>query len=91
MTHRMSNRDEIVAQDLLMGSKTAVRNYANALTETTSAEVRDTLKRQLNEAITFHDQMTRYAVNRGMYSPHNVQQQIQHDMTQAQQVTGRGY
>ncbi len=91
MTHRMSNRDEIIAGDLLHGSKAAVRNYANALTETTSPQVRDTLKRQLNEAITFHDQISQYAVNRGMYMPHDIQGQLQHDMSWARQVTGRTY
>ena len=39
------NQEQIIATDLLIGAKSAVRNYAYALTETTSNEVKNVLKR----------------------------------------------
>lgn len=80
--------DQIMASDLLIGAKSAVRNYAYALTETYSQNVRSTLTNQLNDAITFHNQVSEYMVNKGYYSPYDMQKQIQIDMTSAQQVMG---
>ena len=80
--------DQVIAGDLLNGAKAAVRNYAYALTESYSQNVRSTLTNQLNDAITFHSQVSEYMVNKGYYNPHDIEKQIQIDMASAQQVMG---
>jgi similar to spore coat protein len=80
--------DQIIATELLMGAKSAVRNYAYALTETASSEVKNVLKKHLNSAIEFHDGVANYMMNKGYYVPHDVNQQIQMDIQNAQAVIG---
>jgi len=78
--------DQIIATDLLMSAKTAVRNYAYAITEAATPEVRNTLRSQLNDAIQIHEQISRYMIEKGYYHPNNVQEQLRIDMQAAQQV-----
>ena len=80
--------DQIIATELLMGAKAAVRNYAYALTETASSEVKNVLKKHLNSAIEFHDGVSNYMMNKGYYVPHDVNRQIQMDIQNAQAVIG---
>lgn len=86
--HHNKLNDQVLAGDLLNGAKAAVRNYAYAMTETYSQNVRNVLSRQLNDAISFHSQVSEYMVNKGYYSPYDIQKQIQIDMASAQQVMG---
>lgn len=80
------NQEQIIATDLLIGAKSAVRNYAYALTETTSNEVKNVLQRHLNSAIEFHDAVSSYMINKGYYTPNDMNRQIEMDIQSAQAV-----
>lgn len=73
--------DQVLATDLLMGTKSCVRNYAIALTETASPEIRSVLRRHLNDAIVSNDNFTDYMVKNKYYLPYDVNEQINIDLT----------
>lgn len=75
--------DQVVAADLLLSAKTGVRNYAIAVTEAATQEVRTVLHRQLQEAITTHEQVTQYMMERDWYNPYDVSKQFQLDIQNA--------
>lgn len=76
--------DQIIATDLLLGSKTAVRNYAYAITEVTSDQTREVLRQHLQDAIDTHRQVSQYMIDKGYYHPTNIQEQLQVDLTTTQ-------
>lgn len=78
--------DQVIATDLLLGSKSAIKSYATALTESVTPEVKQTLRRQLNTAIDNHEKITNYMMNRGYYHAYNLQEQSQVDMTTSNKV-----
>jgi similar to spore coat protein len=84
MNLNQNQTDQFIATELLIGAKSAVRNYAYALTETASSEVKNILKKHLNSAIEFHDGVSNYMINKGYYIPHDVNRQIQMDIQNAQ-------
>ncbi|MED4336211.1 spore coat protein [Bacillus licheniformis] len=57
---------------------------ATAITETSSPEVRETLKQYLNDAIDTHEQITNYMISKGYYHPANLSEQIQIDTKAAE-------
>lgn len=72
--------DQVIATDLLMSAKSAVRNYSIALTETTSQEVRAVLRKQLGDAITAHEAISNYMMKKGYYNAYDLQEQYKVDM-----------
>jgi similar to spore coat protein len=72
--------DEIIASDMLIAAKTGIKMYAFAITEAATPEVRDTMHRQLQDAIAIHGEITQYMVSKGLYHPYNAGEQIQLDM-----------
>ncbi|MET3288054.1 UNVERIFIED_CONTAM: hypothetical protein ABID98_000624 [Brevibacillus sp. OAP136] len=72
--------DQVIAMDLLITAKSGVRNYAMAVTEAISPDVKATLTKQLEEAIDTHEQIMAYVMERGLYHPWNVSEQIQLDL-----------
>jgi similar to spore coat protein len=72
--------DQVIATDLLVSAKSGIKNYALALTETTTPEVREALKDQLNSAIESHEQITGYMISKGYYHPGNMSEQLSVDM-----------
>lgn len=72
---------QVLATDLLMSTKSCVRNYAIALTVTASPEIRFVLRRHLNEAIVSNDNLTDYMVKNEYYIPYDVNEQINVDLT----------
>lgn len=72
--------DQVIATDLLIAAKTGVRNYAVALTESTSPQVTETLRRQLENAIEHHEIITNYMMKNGYYHAYNPQEQFKVDM-----------
>lgn len=72
--------DQVIATDLLISAKSGIKNYAVALSETTTPEVREALKNQLNTAIDVHERITKYMISKGYYHPENVNEQIAVDM-----------
>jgi similar to spore coat protein len=72
--------DQVIATDLSISAKSAVRNYSIALTETTSQEVRTVLRKQLGDAIAAHETITNYMMKKGYYHAYDLQEQYKVDM-----------
>lgn len=47
--------DQVVAMDLLTAAKSGVRNYAMAVTESGTPEIKEMLTRHLTEALDMHE------------------------------------
>lgn len=71
--------DQVIAMDFLITAKSGVRNYAMAITETGTPEIKTILSKQLEEAIATHEQISQYMVDRGFYHAYNINEQIQLD------------
>lgn len=78
--------DQVIAMDFLNAAKTGIKTYAIALSETSSSEVRDTLRKQLNDAIETHKGITDLMIEKGWYHAKDIQQQIRMDIQNAQNV-----
>ncbi|MCM0647806.1 spore coat protein [Clostridium swellfunianum] len=72
--------DQVIATDFLISAKAGIQNYAVAITETTSDEIRETLKRQLNDTIDAHEAITNYMIKRGFYNAYDLHEQYKVDM-----------
>ncbi|WP_248926560.1 spore coat protein [Paenibacillus hamazuiensis] len=88
MTGMGSMTDQVIANDLLIAAKTGIKDCAVALTEATTPEVRQILKKQLDQAISSHEKISAYMIQKGLYHPTQVKQQIQLDLQNAQTATG---
>ncbi|MGN7313377.1 spore coat protein [Alkalicoccobacillus gibsonii] len=75
--------DQVIATDLLVTAKAAVRSYAVAITETASPSLHKTLKAQLDEAIEAHHKIATYMIEREMYHAYDLEEQIEHDLKKA--------
>jgi len=73
--------DQVIATDFLISAKAGVRNYAVAITETATPELKAALRAQLSDAIAAHEKITNYMVAKGYYHPHNLSEQLQVDLT----------
>jgi similar to spore coat protein len=73
--------DQVIATDFLISAKAGVRNYAVAITETGTPELKAALREQLNAAIATHEKITNYMIARGFYHPHDLSEQLQVDLT----------
>ncbi|WAH35663.1 spore coat protein [Alicyclobacillus dauci] len=80
LTGTSAMTDQVIATDLLMATKTGVRNYAIAITEAATPEVRSELHRQLEDSITAHEQVSRYMMDKGWYYAYNIPKQIDLDL-----------
>lgn len=80
MTGMHTMTDQVIATDFLIAAKTGIINYALALTETATPEIKTVLHKQLEEAIATHEQITHYMMQKGYYHPYNVGEQIQLDI-----------
>ncbi len=72
--------EQVIATDFLLAAKAGVRNYSAAISEATSPEVREVLRRQLHTAIETHEKIFNYMMNKGYYYAYNPQEQIAIDM-----------
>ncbi|NNU84882.1 spore coat protein [Geobacillus sp. BMUD] len=79
------------AGDLLGFSKTAVRNYAAAITETATPVLRKTFVRHLLKAIETHEKAFNYMYERGHYSAYDLAQLLHNDVRNAQKALSMGY
>lgn len=73
--------DQIIATDYLVSAKSAVRNYAAAITETATPELKEVLREQLTAAIQTHAIITNYMIAKEYYHPHEWREQMQVDLT----------
>lgn len=72
--------DQVIATDFLIAAKSGVQNYAMAITETASPEIRKVLREQLRDAIETHEIISRYMMEKGYYHTHNLNEQFLLDM-----------
>ncbi|WP_163527389.1 spore coat protein [Halobacillus ihumii] len=76
--------DQVIAGDLLIASKSAIKDYAAAIAECATPEVRKTLHRHLDDAILQHEHVSMYMIDNGYYDPYDLQNQISMDQQNAQ-------
>jgi similar to spore coat protein len=76
--------DQVAATDFLMMAKTGVGAISKALMESTTPEVRETLKQYLNDAVATHEQIFTYMMDKGWYHPRDLAEQLNVDLTAAQ-------
>ncbi|MED4859876.1 spore coat protein [Bacillus atrophaeus] len=76
--------DSALALDFLISVKTGVRNYAAAITETASPELRAALRHQLDAAIHLHGELSSLMIEKGWLHPADTDKQFQSDMKSAQ-------
>lgn len=82
--------EQVIATDFLIAAKAGVRNYATAISETTSPEVREVLRRHLHTAIDTHEKILTYMVSHGYYHTYNPTEQLQVDLKTADTVLSIG-
>ncbi|MEH7120157.1 spore coat protein [Neobacillus vireti] len=80
--------DQVIATDFLISAKAGVRNYAVAITETGTPELKAALRAQLNDAIATHERITNYMMAKGFYHPHNLKEQLEVDLTVSDTALG---
>ncbi|MFC7061510.1 spore coat protein [Halobacillus seohaensis] len=80
---QLSFSDHIIATDMLFETKAAVKDFATAITESTSPDVRTFLRQELRTAITQHEQIYGFLQSRGVYDAFNVPEQVQKDIEYA--------
>ncbi|MFD2445717.1 spore coat protein [Bacillus sp. CGMCC 1.16607] len=68
--------DQVIAMDLLNSAKSGVRNYAFAVTEAGTPEIKEILIRHLEDSINLHEQVSSYMIEQGWYHPRNKNEQI---------------
>ena len=72
--------NQVIATDMLVSAKSSVTNYALALCETASPDIRIVLRRHLNDAIQSHKKITKYMVEHEYYLPNDLSEQIQSNL-----------
>jgi spore coat protein CotF len=75
--------DSALALDFLLTIKNAIRNYAIAITETTTSEVRAVLVKQMEQAMDLHEEVSTFMVRRDWLNPVDVQKQFAVDLKAA--------
>lgn len=83
MTGMGAMNDQVVASDLLIAAKSGIKNYAAALSEAATPEVRNVLCDQLSKAVNLHEQIFNYMRDNGYYNAYDPDQQIQMDVQNA--------
>lgn len=71
------------AGQLLGFTKTSVRSYAIAITETATPKLREVFVKQLNNAIALHAKVFNFMYERGWYPAYNLNQLLANDVKNA--------
>ncbi|WP_409305972.1 spore coat protein [Peribacillus sp. SCS-155] len=79
------------ASDLLGLAKMTVRNYATAVTEAATPQVRTVLSRHLQTAIQLHGQAFYYTYKRGLYPAYDLPRLLENDVLLAQKALRMDY
>ncbi|WP_078547559.1 spore coat protein [Litchfieldia alkalitelluris] len=79
------------AGDLLGFLKASVRNYAIAITETATPELKNVLVNQMQKAIKAHSLVFNYMYQRGFYPAYNLNQLLNNDVVLAKKALSMGY
>lgn len=84
-TEGMSNLlDNTIALEFLIAAKGAVQNNAIALTEATSMEIRNLIRRELDYALNMHEETFQLMIKKGWFFPYDIAKQIELDIKSAQ-------
>ena len=78
--------EQVIATDFLVASKSAIKNYAAALAETTTPAVKNALHKQLEDAICTHERISTYMMNHGYYNAFDPQAQMSKDREASETV-----
>jgi spore coat protein F len=78
-----------LAGDLLGLFKSSVKNYATALTETATPELRKVLKAHINKAIDSHYEVFQYMYKRNLYPAYELKSLLQHDVNLAKKALNK--
>lgn len=71
-----------IALDLMTNSKAGITTLTKVLTETTNAQLRDTLKNELTTCVDSHYRLSDMAINKGWYNASATpEQQLQEDLS----------
>ena len=79
------------AGDLLSLTKTSIRNYAIAITETATPQLRDVLKKQLMAAIDLHATVYNYMYHNNLYPSYDLNRLLKNDMNLATKALSAPY
>jgi similar to spore coat protein len=72
--------DQVVAMDLLISAKSGVRNYALAVTDAGTPEIKEMLTRHLVEALDMHERISTYMMEKGWYHAWDMNEQVGLDL-----------
>ncbi len=76
--------DSTIALSFLLSAKMGVQNYALALTEASSAQVRTTLLNQLQNAVALYGETADLLMAKGWFHPHDLSHQAHVDVKSAE-------
>lgn len=76
--------DSAIAVDLLITVKELIRNYAIALTEAASPEVRTTIRNQMEAAIDYQKEVVDLMMQKKWFHPYELKEQKKLDLIAAQ-------
>lgn len=82
-TNEICSTDHAVATDLLFETKASIKDFAVAISESTTTEVRHLLTKELRNAIQFHEKIYGFLQDRGIYDAYNVPAQLKKDIEYA--------
>ena len=71
--------DSTIALTFLINVKSAIRNFAMAITEIADPEAKNEIRKMLDIAIDLHAQTTELMINKGWLHPHHVNEQFKLD------------
>jgi similar to spore coat protein len=71
--------DQVIASDLLVYAKAAVTAYASAASASSTPTVRSLLRKQLDQAFSFREQVDAYMTERGWRDASDLREQLKSD------------
>ncbi len=71
--------EQVIATDLLITTKNAIKNYAAAISEMNSPQVTQTLRKQLDDTIDLHQKISTYMMQKGYYNAYDPPAQLSMD------------
>ncbi len=71
--------EQVIATDLLISSKSAIKNYAAAISEVNSPQLTQTLRKQMDDAISLHQRISTYMMQKGYYNAYDPPAQMSID------------
>jgi similar to spore coat protein len=80
--------EQVIATDFLLAAKAGVKNYSVAISEATSPEVREVLRRHLHTAIDTHENILGFMLRKGYYHAYDPAEQLNLDMQVSDTVLG---